>query len=166
MWTRLSMLLPLLLYFSLDKEPNPQLNLRSLLVPTLLHLLAQPAIYGTAWRSGPPPPGSTPAIVAAAPHVTNSLTALNSDHAAAAPHAHMEATNTMQACSAAATAAAAMAEWAAGEPLFCRVLHVLAALLPGGLAPWLRGEHEHLKKLLVGATAVGCACVNCVCMCV
>lgn len=43
------MLLPLLIVVNTDQEPNPQLNLRSLLVPTLLQLLAMPAIYTTAF---------------------------------------------------------------------------------------------------------------------
>ena len=43
------MLLPLLIVVNTDQEPNPQLNLRSLLVPTLLQLLAIPAIYTTAF---------------------------------------------------------------------------------------------------------------------
>lgn len=115
------MLLPLLIVVNTDREPNPQLNLRSLLVPTLLQLLALPAIYTTAF----PTPGAVN---------------LNTTHSTQGQSSVM---------------AAVASSWA-GEPLFQRLLHVLAALLQRGWAPWLSGGLENLRGVGGGRCSGAC----------
>eukprot|EP00967_Tisochrysis_lutea_P005178 scaffold6169_cov19-Tisochrysis_lutea.AAC.1 len=166
----------------MDKEPHPNLNLRSQLVPALLELLAMPAIYSTASlrltsNESSIPNESTLACAATAPaNATNTPRASDAQplppttthfaHANSLQPLHTVTHSTSHApvgtqsspCPAPSavepsgsmvkSAAAAASGLHSGEPLFWRILHVLAALLPGGLAPWLRGQHEDLKRVV------------------
>ncbi|GAX83539.1 hypothetical protein CEUSTIGMA_g10964.t1, partial [Chlamydomonas eustigma] len=124
LWLRLSILLPLLPIIHADRDPDSRGNLRNLLVPALVHLLLAPHIRPLA------PVGSALALQQGRLFkVPNSLS--------------RQKPSWEKLCLKYPDVAAALqAQDAAGESLQDRLSAILAALLSGGWASWLRGRQN------------------------
>ncbi|GAX80294.1 hypothetical protein CEUSTIGMA_g7732.t1 [Chlamydomonas eustigma] len=124
LWLRLSILLPLLPIIHADRDPDSRGNLRNLLVPALVHLLLAPHIRPLA------PVGSALALQ------QGRLFKVPSSLSRQKPSWETLCLKYPD------VAAALQAQDAAGESLQDRLSAILAALLSGGWASWLRGRQN------------------------
>jgi hypothetical protein len=125
------MLLPLLPIIHADREPDSKGNLRSLLVPAIVQLLLAPHIRPLA------PLGSAQAL-----QHESRLKVLGCSSVRKWPSWERLCRHHPD------VAAALQAQDAAGESLQDRLTAILAALLPGGWASWLRGgQNKRLRDV-------------------
>lgn len=141
-WARLWALLPLLPVVLADAEPDRRRNLRAALARALLQLAALPAVHA-------------PCGAAQQGQGQEGQQEQQQERQWQPEHAGAGAASIGGAASAGARAAGPAGE----PPLLDWLLHVLAALLPGGWAPWLRGgQRLRLKEVRprAGRAAPGC----------